>query len=290
MADDRDERSGDDGSGNEGTSDERSAGEGGGRGGGEGAAGGGMTIDELARRAGVTTRTIRNHQTLGILPPPRLVGRVGYYDEGHLGRLRLIAQLQEQGYSLAGIAGLLEAWERGRSLADVLGFEQALTAPWSDEEPQVVSPAYLFELFPESATRPDLVLRSVELGLLEPEGPAVRLPSPRLVHAGAELVAVGIPLAAALDELAALRDDLDRVATRLVQLFEDHVWEPFAAAGMPAEELPRVTDALNRIRPLAAQTVLAVLARAMEQRVAASTAMTTTRAAVDAAAREGANP
>ena len=262
--------------------------DGSGEGTGDGSAGGQMTIDELARRAGVTTRTIRNHQTIGLLPPPRLVGRVGHYDEGHLGRLRLIAQLQEQGYSLAGIAGLLEAWERGRSLADVLGFEQALTAPWTDEEPQVVDPAQLFELFPESATRPDLILRSVELGLLEPQGAKVRVPSPRLVNAGAELVAVGIPLEEALDAMAAMRDVLDGVADRLVRLFDEHIWDPFAADGMPADELPRVTEALNRMRPLAAETVLAVLARAMEQRVAASTAMTTTRAAVDAAAREGA--
>ena len=262
--------------------------DGSGAGTGDGSAGGQMTIDELARRAGVTTRTIRNHQTIGLLPSPRLVGRVGYYDEGHLGRLRLIAQLQEQGYSLAGIAGLVEAWERGRSLADVLGFEQALTAPWTDEEPRVVDPAELFELFPGSATRPDLVLRSVELGLIEPDGAKVRLPSPRLVNAGAELVAVGIPLEEALDTMAALRDVLDGVAERFVRLFDEHIWDPFAAAGLPAEELPRVTEALNRLRPLAAETVLAVLARAMEHRVAASTAMTTTRAAVDAAAREGA--
>ncbi|MGH9177152.1 MAG: MerR family transcriptional regulator [Acidimicrobiales bacterium] len=234
----------------------------------------GMPIDELARRAGVTTRTVRNHQTAGLLPPPRLVGRVGRYDEGHLGRLRLIGQLQEQGYSLAGIAGLLEAWESGRSLADVLGFEQALTAPWTDEEPQAVTPEYLFRLFPESAMRPDLILRAVELGLLAPEGPQVRLPSPRLIHAGAELVAVGVPLEATLDELAELKEDLDRVARRFVRMFEDHVWRPFADAGMPAHQLPRVTDALRRIRPLAKATVDAVLAQAMEARVAASTAMT----------------
>ena len=237
-----------------------------------------MTVDELARRAGVTTRTVRNHQTAGLLPPPRLVGRVGRYDEGHLGRLRLISQLQEQGYSLAGISGLLQAWESGRSLGDVLGFEQALTAPWTDEEPEIVDPMHLFELFPESATRPDLIIRAVELGLLAPEGPKVRIPSPRLVHAGAELVAVGVPLAAALEEVAELRDDLDRVARRFVRLFEDHVWKPYVDAGMPAGELPRVTDALRRIRPLAAATVQAVLAQAMEARVAASTAMTTTAA------------
>lgn len=239
----------------------------------DGPAPGGITVDELARRAGVTTRTVRNHQTAGLLPPPTLVGRVGRYDEGHLARLRLVTQLQNQGFSLAGIAELLRAWENGRSLADVLGFEQALTAPWSDEEPEVVSPQRLFELFPEAATRPDLVLRAVELGLLAPEGAAVRLPSPRLVHAGAELVAVGVPLAAALDELAALGEDLDRVARRFVRLFEDHVWKPFADAGMPADRLPDVTDALRRIRPLAAAAVQAVLARSMQQVVAASTTL-----------------
>lgn len=235
---------------------------------------GGMTIDELARKAGVTTRTVRNHQTAGLLPPPTLVGRVGRYDDGHLARLRLVARLQEQGHSLAGISELLRAWETGRGLADVLGFEQALTAPWIDEEPEVVSPEHLFELFPESTTQPDLIRRAVELGLLAPEGTQVRLPSPRLVHIGAELVAVGVPLAAALDELAELREDLDRVARRFVRLFEDHVWKPFADAGMPADQLPQVTDALRRMRPLAATTVQAVLAQAMQQQVAASTSMT----------------
>jgi len=236
-----------------------------------------MTIDELARQAGCTTRNVRNHQTAGLLHPPTLEGRVGRYDEGHLARLRLITQLQEQGYSLAGIASLLEAWEKGHSLADVLGFEQALTAPWTDEEPEVVSPAALFELFPESASRPDLVLRAVELGLFEADGPQVRVLSPGLVKAGAELVAVGVPLAATLEELGEMRRDLDRVAARLVHLFEEHVWQPFADAGMPADQLPHVTDALQRMRPLAAATVQAVLARAMEHRTAASTAMAAIR-------------
>ena len=237
-----------------------------------------MTVDELARRAGVTTRTIRNHQTGGLLPPPTLVGRTGYYGEGHLARLRLIAQLQEQGYSLAGIGSLIKAWQAGHSLTDVLGFEQALTAPWTDEEPQIVSPLEMLKLFPEAAKHPDLILRGVQLGLMEPAGANIRIPSPRLVHAGSELVAVGVPLAAALDEVANLRDDLDRVAKRFVALFEDHVWKPFAEAGMPADQLPAVTDALRRIRPLAAATVQAVLAQAMEYRTAASTAMSSIRA------------
>ncbi|MGH2625373.1 MAG: MerR family transcriptional regulator [Anaerolineales bacterium] len=231
-----------------------------------------MTIDDLARTARCTVRNVRNYQTLGLLPPPELGGRVGYYDEGHLGRLRLIARLQEQGFSLAGIRELVTAWDGGRSLGDVLGFEEVLTAPWSDEQPGEITLQELVELFPEGAANPELGLRGIELGLIEPAGDRFRVPSPAALRAGAELVAVGVPLAATQQEFAALRDDLDRIAARLVALFDDHVWRPFVEAGMPREDLARVTEALRRMRPLVATTVQALLARAMEQRTAASTA------------------
>jgi len=235
-----------------------------------------ITVDELARRAGTTTRNVRNYQTLGLLPPPTMAGRVGHYDEGHLARLRLIARLQSQGFSLGAIAALLQAWEEGRGLSEVLGFEQMLTAPWGEEVAEVVSAEELLELFPEVAEDPALAARAVELGLVVPEEGAFRLPSPSLVRAGAELVDVGVPLAATQDEVAALRSEMARVAARFVALFERHVWEPFAADGMPAERLPGVTDALRRLRPLAAIAVKAALARAMEEAVAASTALQST--------------
>ncbi|MCA1690857.1 MAG: MerR family transcriptional regulator [Acidimicrobiales bacterium] len=235
-----------------------------------------MTIDELARRAETTARNIRNYQTLGLLPPPRLIGRVGDYDDGHLGRLRLIAQLQDQGFSLAGIAELLRAWGEGRGLADLLGFEDALTAPWSDEEPEVWSVLELLELFPQAATDPAIAIRAIELGLIVPEGDAFRVPSPSLLRSGAELVAVGVPVEVTQDELAALRADVGRIAARFVALFERYVWEPYVREGMPAERLPEITDALRRVRPLAATSVLATLAQAMEKASAASTAIQAT--------------
>ncbi|HEV2068485.1 MAG TPA: MerR family transcriptional regulator, partial [Acidimicrobiales bacterium] len=153
-----------------------------------------MTIDDLGQAAGCTTRNIRNYQTLGLLPPPSIVGRVGYYDQGHLARLRLVDRLQGQGFSLAAIIELLRAWEHGRSLGEVLGFEQALTAPWSDEEPERVSASELLERFPEAGQDPALALRAVELGLIEPDGDGFRVPSPSLLQAGVELVAAGVPL------------------------------------------------------------------------------------------------
>ncbi|MGI9120345.1 MAG: MerR family transcriptional regulator [Acidimicrobiales bacterium] len=235
-------------------------------------AGAGMTIEALAQRAGVTTRNIRSYQTQGILPAPRLVGRVGYYDEGHLARLRLISRLQDQGFSLAAVAGLLKAWEERRSLGEVLGFEEALTAPWTDEEPQSVSLQELLERFPEAAEDPKLALRALELGMIEPEGEAFRIPSPSLLHAGAELVAVGVPLSVTQDEVAALQEEMARVAARFIGLFERYVWEPFVDAGMPAARLAEVTESLRRLRPLASVAVRATLAQAMEEAASTSTA------------------
>jgi DNA-binding transcriptional MerR regulator len=56
-----------------------------------------LTIDELARRAGTRTTTVRLYQTKGLLPPPEIRGRLGYYNAAHLARLRVIDRLQKRG-------------------------------------------------------------------------------------------------------------------------------------------------------------------------------------------------
>jgi DNA-binding transcriptional MerR regulator len=230
------------------------------------------TIDELARNAGTTTRNIRSYQTKGILPPPRMVGRVGYYSEGHLARLKYTAGLQERGFSLAAIGCLLSAWEEGRSLQDVLGFEQALTAPWSDELPEHFTRQQLDQMFPETVEDETLVKRACNLGLLQPDGDGFLASSPRVIRNGAELVAVGMPLSLALDEYERLSHDLTVVAERFVAMFEEFVWEPFVQRGWPIDELPAVTEALQRLRPAASTSVHAVFAQVMADAVAASSA------------------
>ena len=236
-----------------------------------------MTIDELARRAGTTTRNVRAHQTRGILPPPQMAGRVGHYNAEHLVRLAYVDRLQQRGFSLAAIRELLDGWDEGRSLTEVLGFEEALTAPWNDEVPERFSREQLVERFPEIDEDPGLLERAVAAGIVVPEGDEFVAPSPRLVQVGAELVAWGVPLVAAIDESAQLAADLGDVARRMVKMFENHVWEPFVAAGYPVDRLPAVTAALQQVRPITATAVLSVLARAMEQAVAASTAKQTAR-------------
>jgi DNA-binding transcriptional MerR regulator len=231
-----------------------------------------MTVDELARRAQTSTRNVRNYQTLGLLAPPSLVGRVGYYSEGHLGRLRLIARLQQQGFTLAGIRRLVQAWEQGQSLGHLLGVEQGLTDPWLVEEPEYLTAKQLLELFPQAAQNVSLGQQAIDLVLIHPDGERFQIPSPTMLRVGAQLVAADIPLAAIHDEFAALHADMERIAARFVELFESYVWRPFVEEGMPPKRLSQVTKALGGMRALAAMLVQVMLATAMEYQSAASTA------------------
>jgi DNA-binding transcriptional MerR regulator len=232
-----------------------------------------MKIDELAQRAGTTSRNVRAYQERGLLPPPRLEGRVGYYGEGHLARLRHIATLLERGFSLASIRELFDAWERGYGLPELLGFEEALAAPWDEEQaPAVLSLAEIESVF---GVDKRALAQSVRLGLLVPEGDnRFRVPHPRLLDAGRALVAAGVPLAVLLGEVEQLMEDVDRVAERWVGMFMDHVWEDYVRRGMPPEELQQMTVFLRQVRPLVGGVVGPLLAQAMERRVDALTAET----------------
>src|SRR2546425_8094285 len=123
-------------------------------------------IDELAREANTTVRNVRAYQDRGLLPPPRRSGRVGLYTDAHLARLRLIGQLLERGYTLANIAELVSAWERGQDIGELLGLEAALVQPWSDEVAGTITTDELNEIFGDD---PDALREAVKLGLLEPD-------------------------------------------------------------------------------------------------------------------------
>lgn len=226
-------------------------------------------MDELAQRTGVPSSTIRMYQTRGLLPKPRRDGRVGRYGPAHLARLELIGQLQERGYSLAAIGELVDSWEDGRTLDDVLGFEQGAVEAFAPREPVVLTVEELLARFEGGDIEPADVQRAVELGLAEllPDG-RVRVRSPEFLEVGAELRALGIPMADVFDEQVRLQADLDAVAARFAALFERHVWRPFADAGMPADRLAEVTAALDRLAPLARAIVDANLRAALQQAAA----------------------
>ena len=219
-----------------------------------------MTIDELARRAGTTTRNVRALQERRLLPPPERQGRVGWYGDGHLARLRLIDHLAGRGFSQAAIRELLDAWQAGHGIREVLGLEEALAA-LDDPDPVVLTADELAERF--GGPDPGAVARAVDLGLLEPVDGGFLVTAPEVVDIGARLVALGVPLAAVLEETARLRHDVDRVAGRFVGLFVEHV-----VAGAGGDDLPGLAAKVTEARPLAARAVERLLARALSRHLA----------------------
>lgn len=232
----------------------------------------GLTIDALAQAVGTTTRNIRALQTRGLLPPPSVVARVGRYGPSHVERLRLIARLQERGYSLAAIADVLQAWHERRSVSDLLGFERELDrAEGALEDEAVLGLDELARQFPELDDA--LVHRAIELELVFVESwvpPRFRVPIPRLLEVGRALVDVGIPLHAALDQLVVLREGTGAMAKALVAMFADQMIAPWAAAGHPLEAVPELLDRVRRTKPLPLLAVTALMRKALEREVSAA--------------------
>jgi DNA-binding transcriptional MerR regulator len=230
-------------------------------------------IDELARAAGTTVRNVRAYQDRGLIPAPRRVGRVGLYTDAHLARLRLIGSLLERGYTLANIAELLAAWERGQDIGALLGFETALAAPWAAQDGPTMTADELARMLGIDGGGPEgggldavLTEQAVALGLLERDGDRFRVANPSALEVGALLARAGVPLAAIVEAAAGLRDDVDRLARRFVDLVDSHVFEP-RGEPPPPEDVPELAALVDRLRPLTTQVVGTELARAMERHI-----------------------
>jgi DNA-binding transcriptional MerR regulator len=163
----------------------------------------------------MTVRNVRAHQSRGLLPPPEVRGRTGYYGAEHVARLELIRELQADGFNLELIRRLLES-----SGTAALRFTRALRAPFGEREAEVIT--------------------------------------------AAELAEIGISAHQALEVAASLREHADSIAQAYLKLFSDAVWDPFEAAGLPEERWPEVSEALERLRPLAAESLHAMFGLAMD--------------------------
>jgi DNA-binding transcriptional MerR regulator len=183
-----------------------------------------MTVDQLAGRTGVPVRTIREYQTLGLLPPPERRGRVGLYGDGHVGRLELVDRLQARGYSLAGIRDLLLAWRDGGDLAEVLGLG-------ADELVHVEEPGARATVEQLEHLLPGLVPERLDAllatGVVEVGASGgYCVPSPSLLQLAADALRVGYAPSTILDLMDALRRAADSVADAAVAAVAERPHEP----------------------------------------------------------------
>jgi DNA-binding transcriptional MerR regulator len=223
-----------------------------------------LTIEELAARTGMTVRNIRAHQSRGLVPPPEIRGRTGYYGAEHVTRLQLISEMQADGFNLQAIKRLIDVSDG--SGEELLGFKRALMAPFEQESPEFIEQAELDADWGELDGK--LLAKARRLGLIRPLGEGrFEVPSPTLYRAGEELLAQGVEPRVVLAIAEQVVRRTQAIARDFTELFLEAIWKPFVEAGRPEEEWPRVREALERLRPLASEAVLAGFQRAMTQGV-----------------------
>jgi DNA-binding transcriptional MerR regulator len=223
-----------------------------------------LTVEQLAYETGMSVRNIRNHQSRGLLPPPEVRARTGYYGDDHVARLRLIQEMQAEGFKLSAISRLIGA--HGADADRFVGLRQAVTAPFADEAPEVLSRAELIERFRVDDER--LLTKAQKLGLLIDLGDErYEAPSPALLQAAEDVLKMGIGLPAALSVIEKLNRNSHSAARTFVNLFLEELWKPFDEAGRPDEGWPEMIAAVERLRPLAVDALMATFRLTLTEEV-----------------------
>ena len=219
-----------------------------------------LTVEQLAGEVGMSVRNIRNHHTRGLLPPPQVRARVGYYNAEHVARLRLIQELQADGFNLAAIERLLNGSD---GLAQrLLGLRNAVTAPLEPETPEIITGDELAKRFGEINAKDAAWVR--KLKLLIPLGEdRFEVPSPALLAAGEQVMDLGISLHSALALVERVSRNCESISRTFTRLYLKELWEPFQQAGQPDDHWDEVIDAVNTLRPLASEALLALFKQRM---------------------------
>jgi DNA-binding transcriptional MerR regulator len=213
-----------------------------------------LTIEEFAAQTGMTVRNIRSHRARGLLPAPEVRDRIGYYGPRHLARLRMIQELQADGFNLKGIERLLSqnvgVAERFLSLRRTLD-------EFEDEQARTFTRDELTERFGDETD--NALKRALEIGALVPvDEDRFEAPSPSLLDAAEGTLATGVSLDHALEVIDKVRSRCRSISHEFVKLFLDDVWKPFEAEGYPEERWTEVRQALDQLRPLSLQALVAV--------------------------------
>ena len=227
-------------------------------------------MDDLARISGVSARNIRAYRERGLLDPPRRVGRSAYYDDYHLSQLKTINQLLRRGFNSAHIAEFFASMRRGADLADILGIQQAILGPRTEEgrEGSVVSSDRpTVGIDPEC----DGARKLIDHGLAELiDGEVVLVDS----TAGAIIARTADPspyVRAMLQILDSTRESIDKLAADFVRALEDVYIAQFGANYLPKpEEMAELSRIVQDYRDFGNKVVANRLDEAIREQMVTS--------------------
>lgn len=210
-----------------------------------------FSIDDLAAKTGVPSRTIRFYQAKGALKSPVKKGRVAYYDERHIEQLEMVAKLQERGISLRAIRDLMRHIDTGNlSMNAWLGLGDKLDASWAEDEPEILSEEQLRELI-GALFRPGIIAELEKAEFVRREGakrPArYMVRSVRFLKLALKMEAGGVDIQTAKTAADIMRRRLSKLAEDIVDHFHKHLTRVSETGQLDPGRIERSVEALRMI-------------------------------------------
>ncbi len=207
-----------------------------------------LTINELAEQVGMTVRNVRAYQSRGLLQPPEVRGRVGYYGSEHVARIELVRRFQSQGFNLQAIGALLD---RGDSfLQEVEQLRRDLQDdPLEDWTPMTEEEIRLCE-----ASSPGSIERFTRIGSIRRRPDGVLLGHRTLSEQGWELNRMGVAPQTIIDLMFVTARSLDTIGDVYMEVFHERA---VAALGSNPgqQEIQDLRDVFEEMTPHAVQVM-----------------------------------
>lgn len=225
------------------------------------------TLEELAARSGVSSRTIRYYQAEKLLAKPTKRGRTAIYDDTHADRLTQIGELSDRGLKLDMIRALVNSDDATETIGEWLGVDATLSVPWSTDRPEVVTHDELVDSFAQHGDAPTgLIGELARHGYVVPAPDSSwTIPSPTLLDVALRLRFSGTDIAVSAKIHELFRRRIARAVDDAVKLLAERVGDGFAASGSSRD----IAAAIDVLRPAARDSVAVLLATEVERSLTA---------------------
>jgi len=224
-----------------------------------------LTIDELAARTGMTVRTVRFYAGQGLLPQPRRQGRMAYYGPEHRMRLEFVKELQDCGYTLAGIERYLSRIPAEATPGE-LAVHRAMLVPWAPQRGEEFDRAGLEKRAGRRLSE-DALGFLISIGLVDDLGANRYRATPSLFALGIEVLDMPVPLGVLQEAARVIDEHASAVAAGLSDVFKKGIWEPFRQGELDQVDQEHLAAVVARLRPLAVQGLVSAFERAADRAI-----------------------
>jgi DNA-binding transcriptional MerR regulator len=204
-------------------------------------------VEQLAAACDVSVDTVRYYQTRGLVPPPAREGRVAWYDDRHVERIREVRELRRRGLTLAAIERVLGD---GLDPADADLAVAIAAARGEARQDELLT----LDGFASRSGVPASLIQAVEregieLGRTVDGEVRYTAADTDMVRGALRLLEYGLPLGELLSLARDTNDAMVALATRAVELFDEHVRKPIRDTADAEDAAVQLVEAFDTLLP-----------------------------------------